>query len=89
MDEYDLIRLYVPRDGGEYLENYSDRQLKDFHGVVPQIGDHIANLPKWIGEPANTGGNLFLLVIGRFFMPEGIALICEHRQATPAEFELF
>ena len=89
MDEFGLIRLYVPRDNGEYLENYCDRQLKDFHGVVPQIGDTLTNTPAWIGEPTNLSGNLFLVVTGRFFMPEGIALICEHRRATLAEFELF
>ncbi|MDK2747785.1 MAG: hypothetical protein KYX67_10735 [Brevundimonas sp.] len=89
MDPYDVIKIYVPRDGGEYLECYGDRQFKDFHGVLPQIGDHISNTPGWIGEPGNTDGNLFLIVTGRYFMHHEIALICEHRRATPAEFELF
>jgi len=89
VDDHDLIKIFVPRDDGEFLENYEDRQLKDFHGIVPQIGDHLTNTPGWIGEHTNTDGNLFLVVTGRFFMPEWIALICEHRRATPAEFELF
>ena len=89
MDSHDLIRIFVTRDGGQSLENYEDRQFKDFHGELPQIGDHIAHTPDWVGQPGDTDGNLFFVVTGRFFMSVGIALVCELRAATAEEFELF
>lgn len=83
------VKIFVMREGG-VLESYQDHYVSDFGGLIPSIGDELPHLLRWVGSPDETAGNLFFVVRRRVIHRDGdVSLICEFREASTGDYELF
>ncbi len=83
------IRVFKEEDGN--LADMEDHYPSDFGYLVPTIGDEIPCPMLWIGNVDNYNLNGFLVVKRRVFLyaERQIVLICNYRNATPHDRNIF
>ena len=83
-----VVRLFVETEDG--LMDHSDPDIERWGGVLPQIGDEIAQSNKWHGGPNDLGQNVSLVVQRRVFIrDEYVVLICKSRRFERRDYDFF
>lgn len=88
-DDYEIQFFRIDESGDFILmhENFSHK----YSGIIPNVGDEIPCPMSWIGGMEDFERNGFLIIRRRvFFKSESrVAMVCEYRQATKHDYELF